>query len=96
MLDDSRPLLTAAGLTVVGAQRRRFVHPITTTDDAAPWTRSLYLPDLQPGRPRAAQRVRRRWAGSGIGIPLRRPGATKNPPPPPGPSGATDHAEAAP
>ena len=79
VLDDPRTLLAAAGLTVVSAQRRRFAYPITTPDDAALWTRSLYLPDLQPRRSRAAQRVARRWTGSSIGVPLLRLVATKHP-----------------
>jgi len=78
LLDDPRPLLAPAGLTMVSAHRRRFAYPITAPDDGARWTQSLYLPDLEPRRLHAAQRVTRRWTGSSIGIPLCRVVATKD------------------
>jgi SAM-dependent methyltransferase len=78
VLDDPRPLLTAAGLRVVSDERRRFTHPLASADAADQFIRSLYLPRIEPHRLHAAQRVSRRWIGSSIGIPLRRLVATKS------------------
>jgi hypothetical protein len=72
VLHDPRRLLTCHGLAVESDERRRFTYPLAETDDALQWVRSLYLPGVPPRRIRAAQRVARRWAGSSIGIPLRR------------------------
>lgn len=72
MLHDLRRLLTHRGLAVESAERRRFAYPLPDTDDALRWVRLLYLPGSSPRRIRAAQRLTRRWAGSSIGIPLRR------------------------
>jgi SAM-dependent methyltransferase len=72
VVDDPRPLLAAAGVRVVSDECRRFVLPLPSPADSRLLVRSLYLPGLDPRRRRAAQRVTRRWAGSSIGIPLRR------------------------
>jgi SAM-dependent methyltransferase len=79
LLDDPLPPITAAGLTLVSADRRRFAYPLTGPSDAVRWLRSLYLPGLDAHRWRAAQRVVTRWTGSSIGVPLRRLVATKAP-----------------
>jgi SAM-dependent methyltransferase len=71
VLDDPRALLAAAGLTVVGAERRRFTYAFTDPDDGLWWLRSLYLPGLDQRRWRAAHQVISRWTGTSIGIPLR-------------------------
>lgn len=78
VLHDPRLLLATAGLGVVSTERRRFAYPLNSPDAAALLIRSLYLPDLDARRLRAAQRVTRRWTGSSIGIPLRRLVATKH------------------
>ena len=72
VLHDPRRLLACHGLAVESDERCRFTYPLAETDDALQWVRSLYLPGVPPRRIRAAQRVARRWAGSSIGIPLRR------------------------
>ncbi|MGH9110924.1 MAG: nitrate/nitrite transporter NrtS [Acidimicrobiales bacterium] len=74
--DPQRPL-ARAGLTVASDERRRFAYPLIEPEDALRWVRSLYLPIVSPRRLRAAQRVTRRWAGSSIGMPLRRVVATR-------------------
>lgn len=79
LLGDPRPPITAAGLTLVSADRRRFSYPLTEPADGLRWLRSLYLPGLDARRWRAAQRVVRRWTGSSIGLPLRRLVATRDP-----------------
>src|SRR5918996_4502665 len=68
--------LTAAGLTVTHDDRRRFAYPVTDPDAARLWPRSLYLPDLDPHRQRAARQLTARWTGTDIGLPLRRIVAT--------------------
>ncbi len=77
VLDDPGRLLAPAGLTLVEMQRRRFAYPLADTDDGLVFARSLYLPDLDQRRWRAAQRITGRWTGTSIGIPLRRVVATK-------------------
>jgi SAM-dependent methyltransferase len=72
VLHDPRRLLTGVGLAVESDERCRFRYPLTETDDALRWVRSLYLPDASPRRLRAAHRVTRRWVGSSIGMPVRR------------------------
>jgi SAM-dependent methyltransferase len=78
VLDDPRGLLAPAGLTVVGAERRRFAYPLTGPDDALRWMRSLYLPGLDRHRWQAALSVTSRWTGTSLGLPLRRLVATKH------------------
>lgn len=78
LLDDPRPLLGPAGLTVVDAARRRFAFPIAHPDDRLAFARSLYLPGLDDQRWSAARRVTSRWTGTSIGIPLRRLVAAKH------------------
>ena len=77
VLHDVQRLLSGAGLTVVSDEGRRFAYPLVEPDDGLRWVRSLYLPNVPPRRQHAAQRVTRRWAGSTIGIPLRRVVATR-------------------
>ncbi len=79
LLGDPLPLITAASLTVVSADRRRFAYPLTEPGDGLRWLRSLYLPNLEAARWRAALRVVQRWTGSSIGMPLRRLVAVKDP-----------------
>lgn len=79
LLRDPSPPITAAGLRVVSADRRRFSYPLTEPGDGVRWLRSLYLPNLEAARWRAAQRVVQRWTGSSIGMPLRRLVAAKDP-----------------
>jgi hypothetical protein len=78
LLGDPSPPITAAGLTLVSADRRRFSYPLTEPGDGPRWLRSLYLPGIDAQRWRAAQRVVQRWTGSSIGMPLRRLVATKD------------------
>jgi SAM-dependent methyltransferase len=60
------------GLTIVGDERRRFVHPIADVDAADRFIDSLYLPGITAARKSRARRLARSWVGSDIGIPLRR------------------------
>ncbi len=62
----------AAGFRIVDDRRRRFLLPIGDGEDGERFVRSLYLPGVAERRVRTATEVARRWAGSGIGVPLRR------------------------
>jgi SAM-dependent methyltransferase len=62
----------AAGLRIVDDRRRRFVMPVRDAADGHLFVRSLYLPDVSDERVAAAAEVAARWAGSDIGVPLRR------------------------
>ncbi len=64
--------LGAAGLTVIDDRRRRFALPIADAAMGRLFVRSLYLPDVPPARVEVAAQVAAGWAGSDIGIPLRR------------------------
>lgn len=65
-------IFTAAGLDLIGDERRRFVYHIETPEVGLTLLDSLYLPDTPPHRLAAARRVTERWAGRDLGIPLRR------------------------
>jgi SAM-dependent methyltransferase len=63
--------LRAAGFSVTDDRRRRFALPLVT-GDAGTFVRSLYLPGTTDARMIAAAKTAGGWAGSDIGIPLRR------------------------
>lgn len=65
-------IFAAAGLELIGDERRRFVCHIETPDLGLTLLDSLYLPDTPAHRLAAARRVAQRWAGCDLGIPLRR------------------------
>lgn len=60
------------GLQVTSEERRRFAVQFDNVEDADRFVRSLYLPDVPVERVERAVAVARRWAGSSIGVPLRR------------------------
>ncbi|GAB3236380.1 class I SAM-dependent methyltransferase [Glycomyces halotolerans] len=72
-------LVGAAGLTLVGDERRRFVFRLRNAEDAELLVRSLYLPGLSRRRLGAALRWARAWAriGREVPIPVRRLIATR-------------------
>jgi len=60
------------GLTVVGDERRRFIHRLADGNVADRFVDSLYLPGVTGARESRARRLVRSWVGKDIGIPLRR------------------------
>jgi hypothetical protein len=70
-------VLETAGLTVIDDTKRRFLHRLRTDDDAAQFVGSFYAPSASARARQAALRVARGWAGSEIGLPLRRVTATR-------------------
>lgn len=67
-----RACAARANLQVVDDRRRRFELPLDSEAAANRFVASLYLPDIQPRRLRAAEAAVTRWVPGGIGIPLRR------------------------
>jgi len=61
-----------AGLSVVDDRRRRFQLPLPDAAHGEQFVRSLYLPGVPDRHVAAAARVAAGWAGSSIGLPLRR------------------------
>ena len=72
VLRDLPRLLQHNGLTQIDDDRRHFACHLSTPDAASELVASLYLPDVEPARIAAADRVARRWAGVTLGVPLRR------------------------
>jgi len=71
-LDDVGGLMGPHGLRLVDDQRRRFGCLITSPAVGVMCVRSLYLPDVEPARLAAGERVGRHWVGRELGLPLRR------------------------
>ena len=65
-------LAQRAGLRVLDDRRRRFSLPLPDRAAADQFVRSFYLPGAPDSRIQAASRLAGRWAGSDMGIPLRR------------------------
>lgn len=61
-----------AGLRIVDDRRRRFALPIPDGATGRLFVRSLYLPGVPARRVAEAEELAAGWAGSDIGIPLRR------------------------
>jgi len=77
-LDDVGGLMGHHGLRLVDDHRRRFGCQITSPAVGVMCVRSLYLPDVEPARLAAGERVGRRWVGKQLGLPLRRLVAVRN------------------
>lgn len=71
-LDRMAAVMGDHGLRVLDDRRRRFSCPITSPTVGVMCVRSLYLPDVDPPRLAAGERVARGWVGTEIGLPLRR------------------------
>ncbi len=71
-LDDVGGLLGRHRLRLVDDQRRRFACLITSPAVGVMCVRSLDLPDVEPARVAAGERVSRHWVGKELGLPLRR------------------------
>lgn len=65
-----RRLLSAAGLPVESAERRRFPFPLETPEDARLAIRALYTPDRTPQQLAAAERLLLARAGRGVTLPV--------------------------
>lgn len=61
-----------AGMSVVDDRRRRFELPFPDAAQGERFVRSLYLPGVPARRVEVAARLAAGWAGSSIGLPLRR------------------------
>lgn len=64
--------LTRVGFEVVSDERRRFAYPVRDEAAGRRFVESLYAPGRPAERLEAAARLAVGWAGSEIGIPLRR------------------------
>ncbi len=71
-LDDVGALLGRHRLWLVEDERKRFACLIASPSVGVMCVRSLYLPDIEPARLAAGERVARRWVGRELGLPLRR------------------------
>lgn len=72
LLGDIGSLVRRHGLRLVEDERRRFCCRITTPSVGVMCVRSLYLPDIDPSRLAAGERVASGWIGKQLGLPLRR------------------------
>jgi len=61
---------TQAGFTITSTERRRYIYPIATAEDARRLIDSLYLPSVSPRRRQQAHTHAERTLGHAIGIPL--------------------------
>lgn len=64
--------VVSAGLSVVDDRRRRFELQLPDAAAGESFVRSLYLPGVPARRVDVATRIAAGWAGSSIGVPLRR------------------------
>ncbi len=71
-LVDATGLMGAHSLRLVEDERRRFACRITSPAVGVMCVRSLYLPDVDPGRLAAGEHLARGWVGKELGLPLRR------------------------
>ncbi|MDQ6796864.1 MAG: class I SAM-dependent methyltransferase [Actinomycetota bacterium] len=71
-LGDVGALMGRHNLHLVDDRRRMFTCLITSPSIGVMCVRSLYLPDIEPARLAAGERVARSWVGRDLGLPLRR------------------------